>query len=37
MDNIDLENLSDESLLELLSVLNGMQDELEKYEGEGNE
>jgi len=37
MDNIDLENLDDNSLLELLSVLNGMQDELEKSEGEGNE
>ena len=34
MDDIDLENLDNESLLELLAALEGMKDELDR---EGNE
>jgi hypothetical protein len=37
MENIDLENLSNEELLDLLNTLNGMQDELSEIEGEINE
>ncbi len=37
MKNIDLENLSNEELLDLLNTLNGMQDELLEIEGEINE
>lgn len=37
MENIDLENLDDKSLLELLASLEGMKDELEEMEKENNE
>ncbi len=38
MKNINLENLDNESLLELLSILKGMDEELKKKEtGETNE
>ena len=37
MENIDLENLDNESLLELLASLEGMNDELEEMEKEKNE
>ncbi len=36
MENIDLENLDDESLLELLASLKGMDDELLRMENENN-
>ena len=37
MKNIDLENLDDESLLELLASLEGMDDELARMENGENE
>ena len=37
MKDIDLENLDDESLLELLGALNGMNDEINRMEYEENE
>ena len=37
MENIDLENLDDESLLELLASLEGMKDELDKIGSDKDE
>ena len=37
MQDIDLENLDNESLLELLSSLEGMDDELARMEKDTNE
>lgn len=38
MDNIDLSTLSDEELIEILNILEGMKDGLEKSnEGDKNE
>ena len=34
MEEIDVENLDDDSLLELLNILNGMKDEVDKIEGD---
>ena len=37
MENIDLENLDNESLLELLASLEGMKEGLEEKENDNNE
>jgi hypothetical protein len=37
MEDIHLENLDDESLMELLASLEGMKDELDNMEGKENE
>lgn len=37
MNNIDLENLSNDELLDLLNTLNGMNDALDEIEGDKNE
>lgn len=37
MDNVELNNLNTNALIELMSILKGMDDALKEEEGENNE